>query len=114
MHSGLFADDTNWSDSIVSDRLALDVGQQIICLIGHRPTRSTYADASRLRHFLLYTEATRSDDGTPRWKFMLQSVGGDVQLSADDTELNSLPAGWNCSPWSAASRRSIARHASRC
>src|SRR5215212_12142502 len=28
MHSGLFADETNWLDSIVSDRLALDVGQQ--------------------------------------------------------------------------------------
>jgi ribonuclease HI len=40
-------------------------------------------------HFLLYTEATRSDDSTPRWKFMLQSVSGDVQLSADDSELNS-------------------------
>src|SRR3954469_16426399 len=41
------------------------------------------------RHFLLYTEATRSEGSTPRWKFMLQSVGGDVQLSADDSELNS-------------------------
>jgi ribonuclease HI len=40
-------------------------------------------------HFLLYTEATRSEDSTPRWKFMLQSVGGDVKLSADDSELNS-------------------------
>ena len=40
-------------------------------------------------HFLLYTEATRSEDSTPRWKFVLQSVGGDEQLSADDSELNS-------------------------
>ena len=40
-------------------------------------------------HFLLYTEAARSDDSAPHWKFVLQSVGGDVQLSADDTELNS-------------------------
>jgi ribonuclease HI len=40
-------------------------------------------------HFLLYTEATRSEGSAPHWKFMLQSVGGDVQLSADDSELNS-------------------------
>jgi ribonuclease HI len=40
-------------------------------------------------HFLLYTEATRSADSAPHWKFMLQSVAGDVQLTADDTELNS-------------------------
>jgi len=40
-------------------------------------------------HFLLYTEATRSAGSAPHWKFMLQSVGGDVQLSADDSELNS-------------------------
>jgi ribonuclease HI len=40
-------------------------------------------------HFLLYTEATRSEGTAPHWKFMLQSVGGDVQLTADDTELNS-------------------------
>jgi ribonuclease HI len=40
-------------------------------------------------HFLLYTEATRCDDSGPHWKFILQSVGGDVQLSADDSELNS-------------------------
>jgi ribonuclease HI len=40
-------------------------------------------------HFLLYTEALRTDDSGPHWKFVLQSVGGDVQLSADDSELNS-------------------------
>src|SRR6478672_13323477 len=40
-------------------------------------------------HFLLYTEATRSADSASRWKFMLQAVAGDVQLTADDTELNS-------------------------
>jgi ribonuclease HI len=40
-------------------------------------------------HFLLYTEATRSEDSAPRWKFLLQSVAGDEQLSADDSELNS-------------------------
>src|SRR6188472_1793424 len=40
-------------------------------------------------HFLLYTEALRTDDSGPHWKFVLQSVGGDMQLSADDTELNS-------------------------
>jgi ribonuclease HI len=40
-------------------------------------------------HYLLYTEALRTDDTGPHWKFVLQSVGGDVQLSADDSELNS-------------------------
>jgi ribonuclease HI len=40
-------------------------------------------------HFLLYTEATRSADSGPHWKFVLQSASGDVQLSADDSELNS-------------------------
>jgi ribonuclease HI len=39
-------------------------------------------------HFLLYTEATRSDASAPSWKFILQSVGGDVQFSAADSELN--------------------------
>jgi ribonuclease HI len=43
-------------------------------------------------HFLLYTEATRSDESGPHWKFILQSVGGDVQLSAEDSELNSRPS----------------------
>jgi hypothetical protein len=40
-------------------------------------------------HFLLYTEAIRSDGSAPQWKFMLQSVGGDERLAADDSELNS-------------------------
>src|SRR5215203_1242383 len=40
-------------------------------------------------HFLLYTEAARSDDSAPHWKFMLQSVGSDEQFSATDSELNS-------------------------
>jgi ribonuclease HI len=40
-------------------------------------------------HFVLYTEATRSADAGPQWKFVLQSASGDVQLSADDSELNS-------------------------
>src|SRR3954469_2230630 len=40
-------------------------------------------------HFLLYTEATRSEGSVAHWKFTLQSVSGDEQLSADDTELNS-------------------------
>jgi ribonuclease HI len=39
-------------------------------------------------HYLLYTEATRSE-GFPQWKFTLRSVGGKEQLSADDSELNS-------------------------
>ena len=40
-------------------------------------------------HFLLHTEAVRFADGAPRWKFVLQSVGGDEQLSANDSELES-------------------------
>ena len=40
-------------------------------------------------HYLLYTEATSSDDSTTHWKFTLQSVAGDEQLTADDSELNS-------------------------
>src|SRR4051795_7001011 len=40
-------------------------------------------------HFLLYTEATRSEGSVAHWKFTLQSVGGKEQLAADDTELNS-------------------------
>ncbi len=40
-------------------------------------------------HYLLYTEATRTADSAPRWKFTLQSAAGDEQLSADDSELNS-------------------------
>jgi len=40
-------------------------------------------------HFLLYTQATRSDDAGLYWKFTLQSIVGDVQLSASDSEINS-------------------------
>jgi ribonuclease HI len=43
-------------------------------------------------HYLLYTEATRTEDSGPRWKFLLQSVGAVDQLSADDSELNSRPS----------------------
>jgi ribonuclease HI len=37
-------------------------------------------------HFLLYSEATGSDCGAPRWRFVLQSVGSDDQLAAGDVE----------------------------
>ncbi len=40
-------------------------------------------------HFLLYTESSRSGRFAPRWKFVLQSVGGDERLSAADSELDS-------------------------
>ena len=40
-------------------------------------------------HYLLYTEAARTYDSAPRWKFILQTVGGDEQFSAADSELNS-------------------------
>ncbi len=59
-------------------------------LIGHRPTRSTYSDASYLRSLpALHRSDPLGETPPPRWKFLLQSVGGDIQLSADDTELNS-------------------------
>jgi len=37
-------------------------------------------------HFLLYTESSRGSHGEPRWKFVLQEVGGDERLSAADSE----------------------------
>jgi ribonuclease HI len=40
-------------------------------------------------HFLLYTEAIRSDGCDARWKFVLQSVAGNEKLAAEDSELNS-------------------------
>ncbi len=43
-------------------------------------------------HFLLYTEAIRAEQSAPLWKFSLQSVGGDEQFSAADSELNSRPS----------------------
>ncbi len=43
-------------------------------------------------HFLLCTEASRTECGAPRWKFVLQSVDGDERLSAADSELESRPS----------------------
>jgi ribonuclease HI len=37
-------------------------------------------------HFLLYSAAFASRDKSPRWKFVLQSIGGDERFSAADTE----------------------------
>jgi ribonuclease HI len=37
-------------------------------------------------HFLLFSEASGSDRGAPRWKFVLQSVGCDDQFAAGDVE----------------------------
>lgn len=39
-----------------------------------------------LPHYLLHAEAYRPDRGAPRWKFALQSVGGEDRLSAADSE----------------------------
>ena len=39
-----------------------------------------------LPHFLLHAETYRSGRGTPRWKFVLQSVGADERLTAADAE----------------------------
>lgn len=39
-------------------------------------------------HFLLYTEASRSEHGASRWKFVLQSVAGDERFAAADSELD--------------------------
>jgi ribonuclease HI len=43
-------------------------------------------------HFLLYAEATRRGHGRPRWKFVLQSLAGDEQLAAADTEPEARPS----------------------
>jgi ribonuclease HI len=43
-------------------------------------------------HFLLYAEATRRGHGRPRWKFVLQSLAGDEQLAAADTEPGARPS----------------------
>lgn len=37
-------------------------------------------------HYLLQAETYRSGRGTPRWKFTLQSVGGEERLTAADSE----------------------------
>lgn len=37
-------------------------------------------------HFLLYSEASDSSCGAPRWKFVLQSTTSDDQLAAGDVE----------------------------
>jgi ribonuclease HI len=37
-------------------------------------------------HFLLFSDASGSDCGGPRWKFLLQSVGSDDQFAAGDIE----------------------------
>jgi ribonuclease HI len=39
-----------------------------------------------LPHYLLHAETCRSGRGGPRWRFTLQSVGGDERLSAADSE----------------------------
>ncbi len=37
-------------------------------------------------HFLLFTEASVSAGANPRWRFVLQPIGGDKFLAADDVE----------------------------
>jgi len=37
-------------------------------------------------HFLLYSDASASNCGAPRWKFVLQSIGCDDQFAAGDVE----------------------------
>jgi ribonuclease HI len=41
---------------------------------------------ARSPHFLLFSEASAAEDGAPRWKFVLQSVGCDDQFAAGDVE----------------------------
>lgn len=43
-------------------------------------------------HYLLYSEATQTACGAPRWKFVLHSVGGEERFSAADTELDASPS----------------------
>ena len=37
-------------------------------------------------HYLLFTESSASADANPQWRFVLQSIGGDKFLAADDVE----------------------------
>ena len=43
-------------------------------------------------HFLLYAEASARGSHRPRWKFVLQSIGGDDRLTAVDTEPETRPS----------------------
>lgn len=43
-------------------------------------------------HFLLFSEGTLDDGRQPRWKFVLQSVGGEMHFSAADTEYETRAA----------------------
>jgi ribonuclease HI len=43
-------------------------------------------------HFLLYAEASARGAHRPRWKFVLQSIGGDDRLTAVDTEPETRPS----------------------
>jgi ribonuclease HI len=43
-------------------------------------------------HFLLYAAASARGSHQPRWKFVLQSVGGDDRLTAADTEPQTRPS----------------------
>jgi ribonuclease HI len=37
-------------------------------------------------HYLLFTESRTSGDSNPQWRFVLQSIGGDMFLAADGVE----------------------------
>jgi hypothetical protein len=78
--------------ALAADRLASEVGQQS----SPDRTRAHHdinpAMPATTGNYLLYTEATRSDNSAPHWKFTLQSAEGEEQLTADDTELNSRPS----------------------
>ncbi len=43
-------------------------------------------------HFLLYAEAPTRGCLQPRWRFVLQSLGGDERLTAADTEVETRPS----------------------
>jgi ribonuclease HI len=43
-------------------------------------------------HFLLYAEASVGGHSRPRWKFVLQSIGGDDRLTAADIEPETRPS----------------------
>jgi ribonuclease HI len=90
MDRGHFADSTNWLASHIASRLALDVGQEF-ARIGIGPTANELPLMQATRdHYLLYTEAAQSGEHeAPRWKFVLQSVGSDERLLADDADADS-------------------------
>jgi ribonuclease HI len=72
-----------------ADWLASEVGQYRWTVDGTRRScgiAPAFAMPAPNGHYLLYSEASSSDGGRLRCKFVLQSVAGDDQFSASDVE----------------------------